>query len=439
MLGYSKRVWGWMMWDWASQPYFTLLVTFIFAPYFGSHVVGDPVAGQSMILITTSIVGLIIALTGPILGAFSDQTGRKKSYILYFSILYMIGSAGLWWAVPDMENVMGILLLFAIGLIAAEIMQIFINAMLYDMGEQDQLGRIGGNAWAFGYLGALILLFLMLLFFFEADAGKTILGNAPVFGLDAEMREGTRAAGPLTAIWYLIFIIPFFLWVKDTPKPTAKFTSVAGTLAKLWLSVKDLKNKNDLSFYLASSLFYRDALIGIYAIGGLYASGVLEWTTSQLAIFGILGLISGTIFSYLGGYFDRAMGPKRTITWCIFILIGTAIVVIGISKDSFMGVPLGMGSTLPDKLLYAAGMSIGAAGGVIQSASRTMLIKQSKPEELTQNFGLYALAGKSTAWMTTLLMGVVTALTKSQQMALIPVVIFFVIGLGLLFWVNEDS
>lgn len=438
MGNYGKKIWGWMMYDWAAQPYNTIIITFIFAPYFAAEVVGDSAKGQSLILLTTSLVGFLIAFSAPIMGAVADNSGRKKLYMALFSLIYVFGAMGLWYAFPLMENYIYILILFALGLFGMELSQVFINSMLPDMGSEKEIGQISSNGWALGYVGGLVLLFIMLFFFFADDKGLTILKIPPILGLDPLAKEGTRAAGPLTAIWYMVFIIPFFLWVPDS-KPKATKTTARTSLTELINTIKGLKNDTSLAAFLTSSMFYRDALVGVYAVGGIYAKGVLDWSQIQLAIFGIVGGLSGALFTFLGGYIERSLGSKRTITMTIWIMVLISIVLVGTTKTTFMGVDLADGSSLPTKILYFAGVVIGAAGGIMQASSRTMLVKQANQERMTEAFGLYALTGKSTAWITTLLMGVVTAITSSQQIGITPVIVFFLIGLCLLFWVETDK
>jgi UMF1 family MFS transporter len=439
MGNYSKKIWGWMMYDWAAQPYNTLLITFIFAPYFTSTVVGDPVAGQSMWGVMTAIVGLTLAFMGPISGAIADTTGPRKPWLIFFSVFYVVGAFALWWAVPGMDSVIGILIMFGIGMLGMEMSQVFVNSMLPDMGETEDLGRIGGNAWALGYVGGLLLLFVMLLFLAENGEGKTLLGIDPLFGLDAETRQGTRSVGPLTALWYIVFMIPFFLWVPDTKKKATTSGAISRAFRELWATIKRLPENLSFASYLVSSMFYRDALLGVYAFGGIYASGVLEWSIVQIGIFGIISGVAAAIFTYLGGFADKAYGPKWVITVSVLVLILVCILIIGTSREQFFGIALSSDSSLPDKLFLVCGAGIGAAGGALQSASRTMLVLQADKDRMTEAFGLYALAGRATAWMAPSLIALVTYLTQNQRLGISPVVVLFLIGLCLLFWVETDK
>lgn len=432
-----KRIWGWFFFDWASQPYNTLLITFIFAPYV-NELMQDGAAAQAAWGFGVGTAGIIIALLAPILGAMADSSGNRLRWIWGFSVLYVIGASGLWLAVPGDFNLLMILTFFAVGMIGMEFATIFTNSMLPDLGSKEEIGKISGNGWAFGYVGGLVTLVLMLAFFAEsASTGKTFLGFDPAFGLDASAREGTRFVGPLTAIWYIVFMIPFFLYVRD-PKPVKPLAGAVGVALKgLWATIKNLPRTPSLFAYLMSSMFYRDALNGMYFFGGIYAAGVLGWSVVDTGIFGILAIISGAIFAFIGGRMDARFGPKPVITVCILVLTAVAIAIVTVSRDSVLGIAVTPDSSLPDIVFYILGALIGAAGGVIQAASRTMMVRQANPERMTEAFGLYALAGKATSFIAPISIGIVTTMSGSQQIGVSPLIALFLIGLFLLYYVNK--
>ena len=434
-----KRIWGWFFFDWASQPYNTLLITFIFAPYI-TELLGDGTAAQSAWGFGIGAAGIVIALLAPVLGALADTGGNRLRWIWLFSVMYVVGAAGLWFAAPGDYNLVLILTFFAIGMIGMEFATTFTNSMLPDLGPPEQIGRISGNGWAFGYLGGLVALVIMLLFFAENSAtGRTLIGMEPVLGLNPEAREGTRFVGPLTAIWFILFMIPFFLFVRDPKSATAPKGAVKKALTDLKSTLWHLPQDRSLFAYLGSAMFYRDALNGMYAFGGIYAAGVLGWSVQNVGIFGIIAIITGAIAAWLGGMADSRFGPKPVIVSCILALTAMAVAIVLISRDAMFGVPLPEGSTLPDIAFYIIGAVIGAAGGVIQSASRTMMVRQANPARMTEAFGLYALSGKATSFLAPLLIGVTTYATGSQQLGVSPVIGLFLIGLVLLVWVNPNG
>lgn len=434
-----KRIWGWFFFDWASQPYNTLLITFIFAPYM-KELIGDGAAAQSAWGFGIGAAGIVIALLAPVLGALADTGGNRLRWIWLFSVMYVVGASGLWLAAPGDFNLAIVLMFFAIGMIGMEFATTFTNSMLPDLGSKEEIGRISGNGWAFGYLGGLIALVIMLAFFADnAETGKTLLGLSPAFGLDAGAREGTRFVGPLVAVWFVVFMVPFFVFVRDPKAHKAPKGAVKQALADLKSTVRGLPKQSSLFAYLASSMFYRDALNGMYAFGGIYAAGVLGWSVQNVGIFGIIAIITGAISAWLGGKADARFGPKPVIVVCILVLTAVGISIVLISRESMFGVPLAPGSALPDIAFYVIGALIGAAGGVIQSASRTMMVRQANPDRMTEAFGLYALAGKATSFLAPLLIGITTYATGSQQLGVSPVVGLFLIGLVLLLWVKPNG
>lgn len=434
-----KRIWGWFFFDWASQPYNTLLITFIFAPYI-KELVGDGTTAQSAWGFGIGTAGIVIAVLAPVLGALADTGGNRIRWIWLFSIMYVVGAAGLWYAVPGDFNLILILTFFAIGMIGMEFATTFTNSMLPDLGTPEEIGRISGNGWAFGYVGGLFALVIMLLFFADnATTGRTLIGLEPAFGLDPDTREGTRFVGPLVAIWFVVFMIPFFLFVREPKGQKAPKGAVKLALNDLKSTLRQLPQDRSLFAFLGSAMFYRDALNGMYAFGGIYAAGVLGWSVQNVGIFGIIAIIAGALAAWLGGMADSRFGPKPVIVACILALTAVGVAIVLISRESMFGVPLPEGSALPEIAFYVIGAIIGAAGGVIQSASRTMMVRQANPARMTEAFGLYALAGKATSFLAPLLIGVTTYATGSQQLGVSPVIGLFLLGLVLLLWVNPNG
>jgi UMF1 family MFS transporter len=447
-----KRIWGWYFFDWASQPYNTLLLTFIFGPYFaeiarsyymgtGMEVEAAKAAAQAYWGWGLAIASLVIAVLAPILGAIADGTGRRLIWVWVFSLFYVVGSFGLWWVAPGGEAGMlfWAVCLFGIGFIGMEFATIFTNALMPSLTQADDLGAVSGSGFAFGYLGGLLALVIMLLFFAEgADSGLTLLGMEPLFGLDPEAREGTRAVGPFTAIWFVVFMIPFFLWVKE-PKTDARPLHVGRAMASLRDLIRSLRYRRSLAAYLASSLFYRDALNALYGFGGVYASGVLGWSIIQIGIFGIVGAVTAMAAAFIGGRADRRFGPKPVIILSILVLIAVCTLMVGMTRESLWGVALDPASGLPDQIFFACGALIGAAGGALQAASRTMMARHTSPDRATEAFGLYALSGKVASFIAPTLIALATMASGSQRIGIAPLIVLFLIGLFLLSFVKPKG
>ena len=302
--------------------------------------------------------------------------------------------------------------------------------MMPGLVSREKLGSLSGNAWALGYAGGLICLIAMLLLMVaDPEAGKTLIGITPILGLDPAQFEGDRASGPLTAIWYIVFIIPLFLFTPDAPRRERISGALRKGLVDLWQTIRNISKERSLFSFLVSSMIYRDALNGLYTFGGIYAVGVIGWTTLQLGVFGILASITGIGGSILSGWLDTRIGTKTVVVANILVLIFASALVISISETQVLFLPVGEGSSLPDIAFYLAGALIGAAGGGLQSSSRPLLVDQSTPERVGEAFGLYALSGRATAFLAPWAIGVVTVAFDSQRIGITPILALFVIGM----------
>jgi MFS transporter, UMF1 family len=444
----SRRgIWGWMLFDWAQQPFHTLIITFVFAPYFAASVAPDAARGQELWGYATGIGGLLIALSSPVLGAIADASGPRKPWIFGFSVIGVIACAALWFAIPGMANLAPVLIAVALAVFGMEFAAVFNNAMMPTLVPRSELGRLSGSAWGLGYVGGLLSLILVLGFMSASpETGLTLLGLEPILGLDPAAREGDRAAGPLTALWYVVFVLPMFLFTPDLPRRSVTGAIRQG-LRQLAATLRGLPSQRSYFSFLASSMFYRDALNALYAFGGIYAAGVLGWSIIQIGIFGILANITGALGAWLGGRMDQAFGPKAVVSASILTLSVCCLFVISTTRTDIFFVPVGVGSSLPDTLFYTAGALIGAAGGSIQAASRTLLVDQVPPGRVTEAFGLYALSGKATTFIGPLSVAAATAWFSAlafspedaQRLGVTPILVLFVLGLVLLPMVRSKA
>lgn len=438
----KKGIWGWMLFDWAAQPFHTLLITFFFARYFATEVAPDPETGQIWWGWMLAIAGMCIAILSPILGAIADATGPRKPWMALFTLVTVLGCSALWLAAPGGDMTFLILVVFALAMIGVEFAAVFNNAVMPDLVPREELGKLSGNGWALGYLGGVASLILVLLAMVESSPGSgvTLIGIEPILNLGSVPFGGERATGPLTAIWLLVFIIPFFLFTPDAPRTVSMSGAVSESLNSLWNTIKTLPQNRSLFAYLGSSMFYRDALNGLYGFGGIYAGGVLDWSATQLGLFGILAAITGALGAWLGGRFDDRYGPKFVVTVSVVILVLVCLMIVTSDRDMILYIPVtdtGGGFAPSDIMFYICGAFIGAAGGSIQAASRTLMADQADEDNMTEAFGLYALSGKASSFLAPALIALVTDLSGSQRIGIMPLVALFVIGLLLLPMVKE--
>jgi UMF1 family MFS transporter len=200
--------------------------------------------------------------------------------------------------------------------------------------------------------------------------------------------------------------------------------SIGKGLEDLWKTIISLRNKKSTIRYLISNMFYRDSLNGLYSFGGVYAALVLDWSIVQIGTFGIVAALAAAVCSWLGGKWDRRVGPKPVILISILILTGVCVIVVGMSRVSFFGIPLAENSSIPDNIFYGCGVLIGGFGGILQS---------------TQYFGIYGLIGRATAFLAPALIAYVTAVTNSNNLGISPLILLFLIGLFLMLQVNPEG
>lgn len=432
---------AWLLFDWAAQPYFTLVTTFVFAPYFAARVAATPVEGQSLWGYSTAAAGLVIAVLSPCLGAIADAGGRRKPWIAAFSVLLVAGSLTLWLSEPGAANAVVIALVaFAVGTVGVEFATVFTNAMMPDLVPEERLGRLSGTGWAVGYVGGLISLTIALGFLVaDPEKGTTLLGLAPAFGLDPGRFEGDRASGPFTAIWYVVFVLPLFLLSPDTARRMGLRAAVDRGLADLWATLRSLGDHRNAVRYLVANMIYTDGLVALFAFGGIYAAGTFGWTSIELGVFGIVLTITGTIGALVGGRLDDRLGAKRVIGGALTILVLASIGILSIDETHVGFVFAADPPTLGDGLFGAAGEKaylvlgaiIGAVAGPLQSASRSLMVRVAPRERMTQFFGLYALTGKVTSFFGPLAVAVLTSLSGSQRIGISVLLLFFIVG-GLL-------
>ena len=425
-----------MMFDWATQPFHTLIITFVFAPYFASQVAASPVSGQEIWGYATGLGGLAIAILAPICGAIADNMGPRKPWVAFFSVFGVFGCGMLWFATPDTGSVGLALAGVVIGLIGMEMAAVFNNSMMPHLVPRSRLGRLSGSAWALGYIGGIISLLLVLGFMSaQPDSGKTLFGFTPVFGLDPTAFEGDRASGPLTSLWYAIFVIPMFMFTPDAQRLVSRRDAVVNGLRELGGTLRKLPAQKSYFRYLVSSMLYRDGLNALYSFGGIYAAGVLGWSIIQIGLFGIVAALTGVFGGWLGGKADDHFGPKSVVYVGIVTLTLCCLVIVSTSKTDVFFISIGDSastSSLPTLVFYIAGALIGAAGAALQAASRTLLVDQVEPARVTEAFGLYALSGKATTFIGPLLIAMTTGLFDSQRIGITPIIVLFLAGFILL-------
>jgi UMF1 family MFS transporter len=440
---------SWALFDWANQPFFTVVTTFIFAPYFANVMVGDPVQGQAAWAFTQSTSGVLIAVLSPFLGAMADAGGRRKPYIFFFQLLLGLGCVALWWAYPGRPDLVGpITWAVVIATIGAEMSIVFNNAQLPNIVRPERMGRLSGLGWGLGYCGGLIALFIVLAVSMPAMFGLASSNDRPLFGLDPATHELERLVGPASALWLVVFVVPMFLFTPDAGGPRRMPLVEAARQGgrSLVSTVRRIGRFKNALTYLIAFMLYNDGLAAIIAFGGVYAAATFGWSTVTLGIFGIILTIFAIPGAFLGGRLDDWIGSKRTVQFAILGVIVATIGIVGVSEDRvFFFVQVAdliptrdLFGSLQEKVFMGFALLLGFCMGPMQAASRT-LIGRLAPEGMSgEFFGLFALSGRATAWMAPLAIGIITTATQSNRLGVACVLFFLVLGFALLWTVREE-
>ncbi len=434
----KKGVWGWMFFDWAAQPFFTVMTTFIFGPYVVSRMVSDPDAGQAAWATSIAIAGVFIALLSPILGSIADKTGPRKPWIAFFAVIKIICLCLLWYAAPG-SSLIRVLGAFILATVAAEFSIVFNDSMMSTIVKPKDIGRVSNIAWGLGYLGGMVVLIaVLLLMAANPESGLTLLGNEPIFGLDAAEGEDARATGPLSALWYLVFILPMLLFTPDKKDRKISFASaVRNGVGELKNTFNEARQRIGIFKFLIARMIYQDGVNALLALGGTFAAGMFLWGTTELGLFGIILNIVAIPSCLIAASLDTRFGSKRVVTTCIILLIIATVGILSTGETyTLFGLLTfeaassdGLFSLPAEKAYIVYCLLIGIAFGPVQASSRSYLARSVRVEEAGKYFGLYAFAGRATSFLAPACVAVITAASGSARLGMSVIIVFFVVGL----------
>jgi UMF1 family MFS transporter len=408
-----QRLVAWCFYDWGNSAFTTLVVTFIYSTYFSQALAPTPAAGTVLWSRAMGTSALLIALGSPILGAMADRGSNRRRSLRIASLLCIALTTALTFITPGQpQAVLLSLLLFVGANTAYEIAIVFYNAYLPELAPPGQSGRISGYGWGLGYVGGILCLLAALLL---------LVGNQPLLPLPTTTGFHVRATNLLTALWFLIFSLPFLLLAPAEPQPQ-KSGSIAAALADLKATFRALRQFRQVTRFLLAHLIYNDGLVTIFAFGGIYAAGTFGMTIAEVVLFGIALNVAAGLGAFLFGHLEDAIGGKRII---LLTLAGLTIATLAAAMA-------------PDRFrFWLAGLTVGLFVGPNQSASRALMGRLTPPAHRAQFFGFFTLSGKVTSFLGPVLLGTATAFFESQRAGIATIVPFFLIGAILLFTVYE--
>ncbi|TNM60572.1 MFS transporter [Aliirhizobium smilacinae] len=437
----SRRgIWGWMLFDWAAQPFFTVVTTFVFGPYFVARLTEDPVSAQAAWSNMATISSIVIAILSPVLGSIADQSGARKPWIASFAVVKIASLLMLWFAAPGSPLILPITLMIMAS-IAAEFSIVFNDSMMPRLVPRDEVGRISNIAWGLGYLGGMIVLIAVVtLLAANPETGLTLIGIPPLFGLDPALGEDARITGPIAALWYLIFILPMFFFTPDAKKGLPLAAAVRSGIQELGSTLQELKQRRGLTKFLIARMLYQDGVNGLLILGGTFAAGMFGWATIEIGIYGIILNVVAIFSCIAAGLLDRILGSKTVIVISLSLLLIATLGIVSTRPDSvFFGLMQlsvadsgGFFGTAAEKAYILFGLLIGIAFGPVQASSRSYLARSISLSETGRYFGLYALSGRATSFLATLSFSVVTYASGSAHLGMAMLIVFLAAGLVLL-------
>ena len=414
----TKALWCWALYDFANQPFPTVIQTFIFAVFFTRAVVGEGERATSLWGLAAGIAGLAVAISGPIVGAIVDRRGNRKPWLAAFTILCVVPTAALWFVKPDPSYTLLALVLVGMGTVASELAVIFYNAMLPSMVPPSRIGRWSGWGWGMGYAGGLACTAMALLIMSWGDSGSAAGDADP----DA---TAIRLVWPAVALWYLIFALPLFI---VTPDAQATGRSLKQSIREGWQqlvhSLRNIRQMPNIVRFLIAHMLYNDALATLFVVGGTYAEGTFDMDENDVALFGLALTATAGLGAVAFSWFDDYVGGKWTVVTSLVGLLVAAFAILLIESQL---------------MFWVLGMVIGIFVGPAQAGSRSFLARVTPQPLQNQTFGLYALSGKATAFTGPLLVSFVTYQAASQRAGMSVIVVLLALGILIMLTVRRDT
>jgi len=429
----SQRRWLWYLYDVGNSAYAAVVILAIYAAYFKGHVVGGA-EGSRLWGISVGIAMLVVALIAPVLGVIADHTGQKKRFLSYFTALSVLCTALLYF-VQKGDILLG-MVLFILAEIGYRGGQVFYNSLLPEVAEQEEIGRVSGNGWAIGLLGGIVCLFIVLAM--------------------VTLNEGTwivRISLVITAIYFAVFAAPLFLWFQEKEGenkllPGQNVFSIA--FKKLQHTFRSVRDHREFVKYIIAFLIYNDGILMAINFAAIFGAVMFGLDQQQIILFMILIQFTSVIGAYISGWIADKRSGKVALVIFLLLMIGSVIGLFVV--ESVAG-------------FYVIGGIAGLALSSVQAVSRAMVGALAPPGRSAEFYGFFAVAGRTSSFIGPTIYGVVAAEAAlffeaqgdkasflwfrvleggapfaeqlGQRVAILPVILFLVVGLVMLLGVNE--
>jgi len=390
-----REIFGWCCYDFANSAFITVVITVIFGPYFTGVIAAGNPAANTLWSVVLALSQAVVIVLGPALGAMADVTASKKKYLLSMMWVCSSATAALWFTGPGTVWLAAVLVVVAYA--AFSFGENFCASFLSELSTPQNVGRISGYGWSFGYLGGLGALGLAI--------AVMDLSSVP---------DPVPLVFVATALFMFVATIPVLVLLRERKQPESR----PGSWWRLgWESIggaaRDLPRHRELLKFLVSFFFYMSGLGAVVAFAAIYSERVLGFsTTENIVLFAALQLCSALGALLCGKWQDR-LGSATALT--VALLLWCAVVLGAFFATSKAG-------------FFVVGNVAGLAIGSTQAASRAVVALLSPRDRAAEFFGFWGVFGKLAAIVGPLVMGVL-ADTVGLRAAVASTIFFFAAGL----------
>ena len=398
-----KQVGAWAMFDFANSSYSAVVTTAVFPVFYaGSVVVGEGGTGELWLSWADALAALIVALSVPLLGAIADRGGGRKKFMLFYTVLCVLGVT----MMTTLDEGMAVrgLAIFVVAQVGFESAVVFYNAYLPDIAPREKQGWISGLGFGVGYAGSAVALLLAI-----PLAG----GNIDFVWL-------------MVAAFFLLFSVPAFLVLPaDTDRGMTIQAAARWGLTNFKVIVGEVWALRELRNFLFAFFFYIDAILTIIVFAGVVATETFGFDQQGTIVLFLIVQLSALVGAFsLAKPTDR-IGPKKVLTGVLLLWIATCVSVYFVRDP---------------RLFYGMAIIGGLGLGSAQAASRAFMASLIPRGRESEMFGFYALCGKSSSIFGPLIFGLTTYLAGgNQRPAFLAIALLFIVGLVLLQRVNDPK
>jgi len=418
-LSTSRERVGWYFYDFANSAFSTTVVTVFLGPYLGSvadkaadangnvDVLGVTVAAGSLFPYTVSLSVFLTVFVLPVVGAVADRSSRKKQLLALFSYVGAGATVGLLFLTGDRYLLgAGLFLLANICFGAGNVVY---NSFLPQIAGPDERDRVSSIGWATGYIGGGLLLLLNVV--------AVTLGPSLGWPKGEIARWSIVSAG----LWWAVFTTLPLTRLRNRPAVAGEHRGRVLTdgFRQLWHTLRGLKAYPLTLFFLIAYLVYNDGIQTVISLASVYADKQLG--LSQSVQVGTILLVQFLAFggAWGLGWLSRRIGAWKTV-------LGSLVVWTA---------ALGFAYVLPDHQptgFMLLGGLIGIVLGGSQALSRSLFSQLIPHGREAEYFGLYEISSDGTSWLGPLLFGLAYQATHQYRIAILSLLVFFVVGFGLL-------